>query len=54
MVLLKPVLPIIAGNEKEVPFKTIDSLIEYSINRNYDLGKLGLIYEQSLSGLSAK
>jgi L-serine dehydratase len=52
VVLLKPVLPIIAGNEKELPFKTIDSLVEYSINQDYDLGKLGLIYEQSLSGLS--
>ena len=53
VVLLKPVLPIIAGNEKKVPFNTIDSLIEYSIKQDYDLGKLGFIYEQSQSGLSA-
>lgn len=51
IVLLKPVLPIIAGNEKEVPYTTVDSLIKYSIEYEYDLGKLGLIYEQSQSGL---
>jgi L-serine dehydratase len=51
-VLLNPVLPVIAGNEKKVPYSTIDSLIKYSISQNYHLGKLGLIYEQSQSGLS--
>jgi len=51
-VLFNPVLPVIAGNEKKVPYTTIDSLIKYSISRNYPLGKLGLIYEQSESGLS--
>lgn len=53
VILLKPVLPIIAGNEQTVPYTTIDSLIEYSNEHHYDLGKLGLIYEQSQSGLSA-
>ncbi len=53
VVLLKPVLPIIAGNKKKVPYTTVDSLIKYSIEHNYDLGKLGLIYEQSQSGLPA-
>ena len=53
VVLLKPVLPIIAGNKKKVPYTTVDSLIKYSIEHNYDLGKLGLIYEQSQSGLTA-
>jgi len=52
IILLKPVLPIIAGNEKKVPFSTVDSLIKYSTEHNYDLGKLGLIYEQSQSGLT--
>lgn len=51
VLLLKPVLPIIAGNDKKIPFNTIDSLIEYGVNQDYDLAKLGLIYEQSLSGL---
>ena len=51
VVLLKPVLPIIAGNEKKVPFTTVDSLIKYSVEHHFDLGKLGLIYEQSQSGL---
>lgn len=54
VILLKPVLPIIAGNEKKLPYSTIDSLIKYSIRYKYDLGKLGLIYEQSQSGLPAK
>lgn len=53
VVILKPVLPIIAGNEKKVPYSTIDSLIKYGVKYNFDLGKLGFIYEQSQSGLSA-
>ena len=53
IVLLRPVLPIIAGNEKKVPYTTVDSLIKYSVDHTYSLGELGLIYEQSQSGLSA-
>ena len=53
VVLVNPVLPIILGNEQEVPFTTIESLLEYSENEGLDLAALGLRYEQCQSGLSA-
>ncbi len=49
--MLKPVLPIISGNESELPFTTIASLLEYAAQENLDLGALGLLYEKSQSGL---
>ncbi|EAR02440.1 L-serine ammonia-lyase, iron-sulfur-dependent, subunit alpha [Maribacter sp. HTCC2170] len=50
-IIVKPVLPIIEGNDVEVPFSSIDSLLEYASNEDYDLGEIGLIYEKCLSGL---
>ncbi len=52
--VLNPVLPVIAGNESEVPFESIDSLLAYAETRNQDLSDLGLLYEQCQSGLSAQ
>jgi len=49
-----PVMPVISGNEVEMPFTTIASLIDVSENENLNLGELGLIYEKCLSGLSEK
>lgn len=47
-----PIMPVIAGNEKELPFLSIDSLIKYSESEGMSLGSLGLLYEQYRSGLS--
>lgn len=52
MIAINPVMPIISGNESEMPFSGIASLLSYAENENLDLGELGLIYEQCRSGLS--
>jgi L-serine dehydratase len=51
IVAIKPILPIVAGNENALPFTTITSLLEYAGNHNLDMGELGLLYEQYQSGL---
>ncbi|MBC8295945.1 MAG: L-serine ammonia-lyase, iron-sulfur-dependent, subunit alpha [Pelagibacterales bacterium] len=51
LIITKPVLPIIAGNETELPFTSVSSLLEFAEKENLDLGALGLIYEQCQSGL---
>lgn len=50
--ITKPVLPIILGNEIELPFTDIDSLLTYADNQDLDLGTLGLLYETHQSGLN--
>lgn len=52
VVAIHPVLPIVSGNNSELPFTTIQSLLEYAAMNKLDLGELGLIYEQCRSGLS--
>ncbi len=52
VIVLSPVLPIVSGNETEMPFSTISSLLEYAAKENLDLGSIGLIYEKCQSGLS--
>ena len=52
VIVIQPVLPIVAGNEIEMPFTTISSLLEYAGKENLDLGSIGLIYEKCQSGLS--
>ncbi|MDB4584472.1 L-serine ammonia-lyase, iron-sulfur-dependent, subunit alpha [Draconibacterium sp.] len=52
IVVINPLLPVVLGNESEMPFTTISSLFEYAKKENLDLGELGLIYEKHLSGLS--
>ncbi len=52
LILIKPVLPIIAGNESELPFSTVDSLLHYAEQEDLDLGDLGLLYEKHQSGLA--
>ena len=50
--VVKPVMPIIAGNETPVPFSSIASLIEYAEENDQTLGHIGLLYEKCISGLS--
>ncbi len=52
IVRIKPVLPIVSGNESELPFSTISSLLDYAKNEKLNLGELGVIYEKCQSGLS--
>ncbi len=50
--LIHPIMPVIVGRETEMPFTTVQSLIEYSVEKGLDLGDLGLIYEKCIGGLS--
>ncbi len=50
VIFIDPVLPVVAGNETEPPFKTVTELLAYA-DKN-QLGKVGLIYEQSQSNLT--
>jgi len=52
VIIISPVLPIVGGNGTELPFSSIESLLEYAEKENLDLGEIGLIYEKSQSGLS--
>ena len=50
--LIHPIMPVIAGRQTEMPFTTVQSLINYSQEKGLDLGDLGLIYEKHISGIS--
>ena len=52
VIVINPILPIISGNETELPFTTIASFLEYAEKEDQDLGEIGLTYEKCLSGLS--
>jgi len=45
-------MPVIAGRESEMPFTTVQSILDYAGQKGADLGDLGLIYEKCISGLS--
>ena len=49
--LINPVMPVIAGRQTEMPFTTIQSLIDYAGKTGADLGEMGLIYEKCISGI---
>lgn len=49
---VEPIMPIISGFEKDLPFTDIASLVAYGESENLSLGELGLMYEQHRSGLS--
>ncbi len=50
--VINPIMPVIAGRETEMPFTTIPSLIDYAEGKGADLGKMGLMYEKCISGMS--
>lgn len=54
LIQISPVLPVISGREKELPFSTITSLLEYAEVSSKDLGEIGLLYEKCQSGLDEK
>lgn len=47
-----PIMPVIAGRQEDLPFSSIESLVQYSKAEGMSLGSLGLLYEQCRSGLS--
>jgi len=50
--IVNPIMPVISGRQTDMPFTTIQSLIEYAEKTNASLGDIGLIYEKCVSGLS--
>ena len=49
--VINPIMPVIGGRESEMPFTTVQSMLEYADQTGSDLGDLGLIYEKCISGL---
>jgi L-serine dehydratase len=49
---IHPIMPVTMGRQTEMPFSALQSLTEYAERTKSDLGKLGLIYEKCISGLS--
>jgi L-serine dehydratase len=49
--VINPIMPVIAGRETEMPFTTIQSLIDYAREQGANLGRMGLIYEKCISGI---
>jgi len=49
---IDPVLPILSGNEKTLPFDSIPSMLQYAERRDMDLGLVGMLYEECRAGLS--
>jgi len=52
LIIIKPVLPVIEGNESELPFSSVETLLAFAEQQNLDLGALGLLYEKHQSGLA--
>jgi L-serine dehydratase len=52
--VVHPIMPVIAGRQTEMPFDSLQSLLDYADKNNADLGELGLIYEMCLSGLNER
>lgn len=50
--VIHPIMPVIAGRQTEMPFTTLQSMMEYANQTGADLGKLGLIYEKCISGMA--
>ena len=52
VIQINPVMPIISGNETDLPFSSVSFMLVYAEKEKLDLGELGLLYEQCQSGLS--
>ena len=50
--VINPILPIISGKSKKLPFSSLSTLLQYAQENNLDLGDVGMLYEQYISGLS--
>lgn len=49
---VNPVLPVMSGNDSELPFDSLNTLLEFAEKERLDLGEVGIIYEKCNSGLS--
>ena len=51
--VVNPIMPVIAGKQRELPFSSVSSLLAYAEKSKLDLGDLGIMYEQHISGLTS-
>jgi len=51
IIIVNAVSPVISGNETELPFSSVESMLNYAEEENLDLATIGLLYEKSQSGL---
>ena len=51
IITINPVMPVISGNEIELPFSSVESMLKYAEKEDLDLATIGLLYEQHQSGL---
>ncbi|MFT5215029.1 MAG: L-serine dehydratase [Glaciecola sp.] len=51
IIIVNPVLPVISGNETELPFSSVESMLNYAEQEDLDLATIGLLYEKCQSGL---
>ena len=49
--VINPIMPVIAGRQQKLPFKSVPSLLDYAEKAKLDLGDLGFMYEKYVSGL---
>ena len=52
VMVVHPLLPVLSGKETDLPFTTIESLLEYAARKDLSLGNIGMIYEKCLSSHS--
>lgn len=50
--IVQPIMPVVSGREKNLPFGSVESLIDFGRKEGMSLGALGLLYEECRSGLS--
>jgi len=48
---VNPLMPVISGRQMDMPFTSIQSLVEYAEETNSTLGGMGLLYEKRISSL---
>lgn len=47
---IEPVLPIPGGTDRKVPFSTVDQMLKFGRQNNYDMAELASLYECARSG----
>ena len=53
IMVCEPVLPVLAGNEQELPFNDVNSMLNYAEKQGKTLAEIGRMYEMHRGGLAA-
>ena len=51
LISVNPVMPVLSGKEKELPYGSLSAMLDYAEKMKMDLGEMGLHYEKYKSGL---